>query len=82
MHSHVTDDGFEHFLRQSARVRVVARAMIAIEQMEPTRKLVAGTVTKRTGTAFYTQCFQDGAVGDQAKGKQDAEFCHSGNFPA
>jgi len=82
MRSHVVDDCLEHFLRQSARVRVVARAMIAIEKMQPTWKLVAGAVTKRTGTAFYIQRFQDGAVGYQAKGKQDAEFCHGGNFPA
>jgi len=82
MRSHVADDGFEHLLRQATRVRIVARAMVAIEQMQPTWKLVAGTVAEQTGTAFYIQGFQDRAVGHQAKGKQDAEFWHGGNFLA
>ena len=80
MRSHVANDRLEHFLRQAARVRIVARAMVAIEQSQSTWKRVAGTVAEQTGTAFYIQCFQDGAMGHQTKGKQDGESGHGRNF--
>lgn len=73
--AHVRENSSEHFGCENARVRVVARAMVTIEQAYRSRVML-GTVTERGLSRLEAKCFDGGVMRHAAEHDDRAQISH------
>src|SRR5688500_16441735 len=66
------NDAHEHLRRQPSGVRVLPRAMIAVEEREADADLVAGAMRERICLPFQGKGFERRLMCDAAKREDDA----------
>ena len=74
-------NGMEHGFGKTARIGVVARAMITVRKDQSTVQAMNGSVAKGPGAALFAQGREDGIMGYTAQGENDFQVFQGIYFP-